>query len=78
MPRLKAVHRPKSVRSAFTPPSQRWASVASVPNPISLPRPPLDLALRLLREADAELFAGHHAAAERLAHRAAALRGWEA
>ena len=48
------------------------------PQSIRLFVPPLDLAQRLLREADIELFAGHHAAAERLAHRAAELRGWSA
>jgi hypothetical protein len=35
----------------------------------------LDLACRLDREADAELGMGHVSAAERLAHRAAELRG---
>lgn len=39
---------------------------------------PLDLARRLDREADAELGMGHHAAAERLATRAAELRGFGA
>lgn len=56
----------------------RDATFPSMPYPIRLHVQPLDLAQRLLREADAELFAGHHAAAERLAHRAAELRGWGA
>ena len=54
----------------------RDATLAITLNQICKPQPSLDLALRLMREADAELFAGHHAAAERLAHRAAELRGW--
>lgn len=39
---------------------------------------PLDMARRLDREADAELGLGHHGAAERLAARAAELRGFGA
>ena len=45
---------------------------------ISLPLLSMDQARRLLLESDAEMQAGHHAAAERLAHRAAELRGWGA
>ena len=45
------------------------------PQPVRLP---LDPARRLDLEADALLQQGDHARAERLAHRAAALRGWSA
>ena len=41
----------------------------------TLPVMQTDHARHLDRQADAELFAGHHAAAERLAWRAAELRG---
>ena len=74
MPRCNSTPLRQSTRLRFTPPLGRDATLALMPTPICLP--PLDLALRLMREADVELFAGHHAAAERLAHRAAELRGW--
>ena len=45
------------------------------PYRLSPPTDPLDRARRLAVEADAELSAGHYAAAERLAWRAADLRG---
>ncbi len=38
--------------------------------------PPMDRARRLNLEADVEMQRGHHDAAERLARRAAELRGW--
>jgi hypothetical protein len=43
---------------------------------IVMPHSTITLASRLDLEASAELQLGHHAAAERLAHKAAALRGW--
>ena len=45
---------------------------------VTFPLPPMDLARRLLLEADVELQAGHHEAGERLAHRAMQLRGFGA
>ena len=51
---------------------------ACVSPAISLPLLSMDQARRLLLESDAEMQAGHHAAAERLAHRAAEMRGWGA
>ncbi len=50
--------------------------LGSMPVFVAPSTPSTDLARRLWREADIELSAGHHEAAERLAHQAATLDGW--
>ena len=64
--------------SAGWPSQGRDGTARRMFSPIALPFPRMDLARRLDLEAGAELVLGHHAAAERLAHRAAELRGWSA